>query len=286
MHLVPSSVSQRYGRLARRLGINTHLHNLRHYSATELIAAGVDVRTVAGRLGHSGGGVTTLRVYAAYLAEADQRASAGLAARMPLRPVRPPSQTERAMTQPATPRERLAVELRAQILEGAFTTGEYLLGIKQLAQERGLSTSTVQRAFQLLRDWGVVEGAPGERPRVAARLSLEEDMPVEATISRSRCPDRGGAAESAAAQPDVARLLDLVLLHRGQVVTRFSTEADPDDAEDLAEILLAAVRRSGSGSDEARASDYELEVRLSGASAVLRTFVVSRRRAARPLAGP
>ncbi len=284
VHLVPSSVSQRYGRLARRLGINTHLHNLRHYSATELIAAGVDVRTVAGRLGHSGGGVTTLRVYAAYLAEADQRASAGLAARMPLRPVRPPSQTERAMTQPATPRERLAVELRVQILEGAFTMGEYLPGIKQLAQQRGLSTSTVQRAFQLLRDWGVVEGAPGERPRVAAQLALEEDMPLEATISRSRYPDRGGADEPATAQPDVARLLDLVLLHRGQVVTRFSTEADPDDAEDLAEILLAAVRRSGL--DEARASDYELEVRLSGAGAVLRTFVVSRRRAARPLTAP
>ena len=74
-HLVPMSVSQRYGRLAARLGLDTHLHSLRHYSATELIAAGVDIRTVAGRLGHSGGGVTTLRVYAAWLAEADQRAA-------------------------------------------------------------------------------------------------------------------------------------------------------------------------------------------------------------------
>ena len=37
--LVPSSVSQRYSRLAKRLGIETHLHCLRHYSATELIAA-------------------------------------------------------------------------------------------------------------------------------------------------------------------------------------------------------------------------------------------------------
>lgn len=54
-HLVPSSVTQRFGRLARRLGIDAHLHSLRHYSATELIAAGVDVRTVAGRLGHAGG---------------------------------------------------------------------------------------------------------------------------------------------------------------------------------------------------------------------------------------
>lgn len=53
--LHPDSVTQRYGRLAHRVGIDTHLHCLRHYSATELIAAGVDIRTVAGRLGHAGG---------------------------------------------------------------------------------------------------------------------------------------------------------------------------------------------------------------------------------------
>jgi len=55
-HLKPSTVSQRYSRLACRLGIKTTIHKLRHYSATELISVGVDVRTVAGRLGHGGGG--------------------------------------------------------------------------------------------------------------------------------------------------------------------------------------------------------------------------------------
>jgi integrase len=99
-----------------------------------------------------------LRVYAAWLAEADQRASAGLAARMPARPVSAPSAAERAMTRPATPREHLAVELRERIVRGEFTAGDVLPGIKQLAQERGLSTSTVQRAFLLLREWGVVDG--------------------------------------------------------------------------------------------------------------------------------
>jgi len=63
-YMRPNSVSERYSDLADRLGILTSLHKLRHYSATELIAAGVDVRTVAGRLGHGGGGTTTLRVYA------------------------------------------------------------------------------------------------------------------------------------------------------------------------------------------------------------------------------
>jgi integrase len=62
----PHGVSHRYVLMCERLGIGSHLHALRHYSATELLAAGVDLRTVAGRLGHAGGGTTTLRVYAAW----------------------------------------------------------------------------------------------------------------------------------------------------------------------------------------------------------------------------
>jgi site-specific recombinase XerD len=72
--------------LVGRLGIETSLHKLRHYNATELIAAGVDVRTVAGRLGHGGGGATTLRVYAAWVTEADRRAAGTVASRLPRRP--------------------------------------------------------------------------------------------------------------------------------------------------------------------------------------------------------
>jgi integrase len=52
--------------MCARLGWNMNLHQLRHYSATELIAAGVDVRTVADHLGHGGGGSTTLRTYTAW----------------------------------------------------------------------------------------------------------------------------------------------------------------------------------------------------------------------------
>ena len=48
--LAPSSLTQRYDRLAKRLEVETTFHELRHYSATELIAAGVDICTVAGRL--------------------------------------------------------------------------------------------------------------------------------------------------------------------------------------------------------------------------------------------
>lgn len=164
-HLVPSSVSQRYGRMVARLGLKTHLHNLRHYSATELIASGVDVRTVAGRLGHSGGGITTLRVYAAWLSEADQRAATGLGGRMPNRP-NAASPSDRARTDPRTPRERIAAELLVGIRAGEFRDGEHLPGIKSLAAHHGVSVSTAHRAFELLREWEVLDGAPGERPRV------------------------------------------------------------------------------------------------------------------------
>jgi integrase len=84
----PSAVSHRYARMCARLGIDSHLHALRHYSATELLAAGVDLRTVAGRLGHGGGGATTLRVYAAWVGEADRKASEILSGRI-RRPGRP-----------------------------------------------------------------------------------------------------------------------------------------------------------------------------------------------------
>jgi integrase len=83
----PTALTHKYAAMAQRLGIDTHLHALRHYSATELLAAGVDLRTVAGRLGHGGGGATTLKVYAAWVQSADEQAAEVLASRLP----RPPS---------------------------------------------------------------------------------------------------------------------------------------------------------------------------------------------------
>ncbi|MEV5302776.1 site-specific integrase [Amycolatopsis methanolica] len=83
----PDAISRRYKRMAARLNppIDTHIHALRHFSATELLTAGIDLRTVAGRLGHGGGGATTLRVYAAWVAASDRKAAEILGSRMPKR---------------------------------------------------------------------------------------------------------------------------------------------------------------------------------------------------------
>jgi integrase len=70
----PDSVTHRFSRLAKQLGLRTRLHDLRHYAATQLIAGGVGLRTVSGRIGHAGGGATTLRVYTHFLAAADRQA--------------------------------------------------------------------------------------------------------------------------------------------------------------------------------------------------------------------
>lgn len=254
-HLVPSSVSQRYARLVRRLGIDTHLHSLRHYSATELIAAGVDVRTVAGRLGHSGGGVTTLRVYAAWLAEADQRAAGGLLARMPSRPTEESS--PRALRAPRTPRERIAATLHARVVAGEFLPGGHLPGIKELAAEHGVAVSTAHRAFELLREWGVLSGAPGRRPVVGEAI-----QPLPVLAESTQRPGRDSRAGR--------RMLEFRLRSAGRELAVFSAEADPDSAADLGPLLRSAVRRAAG--PDADVGDYELDV-VDGGS-VLRTFVM------------
>lgn len=49
----PDSTSRAFRMLCREAGITgVRLHDLRHDAATRLLAAGIDVRTVAGRLGH------------------------------------------------------------------------------------------------------------------------------------------------------------------------------------------------------------------------------------------
>lgn len=68
---MPDGLSAGYQRLARALGLTTHFHELRHFAATEAIAGGSDVRTVAGRLGHADPALT-LRVYAHALEARDR----------------------------------------------------------------------------------------------------------------------------------------------------------------------------------------------------------------------
>ncbi len=71
----PDGVSHRFAKLADRVGVDCRLHDFRHFLVTQLLAAGVDVRTVAGRVGHRDGGRTTLGTYAYFVAAQDRAAA-------------------------------------------------------------------------------------------------------------------------------------------------------------------------------------------------------------------
>ena len=77
----PDTMTHKYRRYANRVGIKSSLKETRHFSATQLLAAGVDLNTVAGRLGHAEGS-TTLKYYAQFLRLADQRAAAVIPAQL------------------------------------------------------------------------------------------------------------------------------------------------------------------------------------------------------------
>jgi integrase len=185
----PRSLSHRYRRLAVKLGLrSTRLHSLRHYSATELIAAGVDVRTVAGRLGHGSGGATTLKVYAAWVDEADRRAPTTMAGIMPM-PVAAPRV-------PRGPYEVIAADLREQIVTGHLHAGDQLPTVAELATRYSVAVGTVQRAIDVLRSEGLVDASRGRRSVVvfpARRLPAGEDVRVTQVKARSGDPSSTGS---------------------------------------------------------------------------------------------
>jgi integrase len=60
------------------IDVRWRLHDLRHFSATQAIAGGHDIRSVAARLGHADPAMT-LRVYAHALSHLDRRIAGTMA---------------------------------------------------------------------------------------------------------------------------------------------------------------------------------------------------------------
>lgn len=72
----PDFVTMTWGRIRCSVGLDSvRFHDLRHFVATSLLTSGVDLSTVAGRLGHADGGRTTLVVYSHFLQQADKGAA-------------------------------------------------------------------------------------------------------------------------------------------------------------------------------------------------------------------
>jgi integrase len=68
----PELVTRRWERLRKQIGLeHVKVHGLRHFAATELLSAGVDLRTVSQRLGHARTS-TTLDIYWAWVPARDR----------------------------------------------------------------------------------------------------------------------------------------------------------------------------------------------------------------------
>jgi integrase len=70
----PSTITSYVSRIVASLGYDFHLHQLRHFAATQLISRGTDVATVSKRLGHSNTSVT-LDIYTHVIADRDREAA-------------------------------------------------------------------------------------------------------------------------------------------------------------------------------------------------------------------
>jgi len=71
----PAMVTGRWTRLRKEIGLShVRLHGLRHFVATELLTAGIDLRTVANRLGHARTS-TTLDIYWGFVPARDRDAA-------------------------------------------------------------------------------------------------------------------------------------------------------------------------------------------------------------------
>ena len=75
----PDWATHKASDLAAAAGVKLNIKGLRHYTASQLLAARFDLRNTAARLGHGSGGATTLRHYADPVSEVDRRAAAYLA---------------------------------------------------------------------------------------------------------------------------------------------------------------------------------------------------------------
>jgi integrase len=165
---------------------------------------------------------------------------------MPLRP-RQANLPPQVDIDPKHPFEKLAVELRDRVYAGDLAIGLPIPSAKELAREHGLSSSTAQRAVQLLGQWGLVRIEPGMPTLVTPRMAaLSSIVPTEAP---SDSDDKAGTPQA----------LELEIRRLGVPVATLRTQADPDDGEALHRLLLGAVRRHGCQPSDI--DEFELIVR-------------------------
>ncbi|MGH3803817.1 MAG: GntR family transcriptional regulator [Pseudonocardiaceae bacterium] len=196
------------------------------------------------------------------MSEADQRAAKHIGGRMPERPVWL-NPVERAKSDPQSPYERIAGELRRDILAGVLVDGEHAPAMKQIAAKHNVSVATVHRAMELLKAWGLITSCRGRQATVVRPPEPEDKFSDGAS----------GVVDAPTKTSKGGQLLDLEVRWQGTIVKKLTAEADPKDANGLHQLLVDAIRRHGR--DESQIADYEMEIRHSGVRDLLTTFVAS-----------
>lgn len=85
--------------------------------------------------------------------------------------------------------DQLAGSIRASTITGAIAVGERLPSARELAKSLDINAHTVLRAYQLLRDEGLIELRPGRGAIVTARASGDYDAlnaAVDAVVAEAR----------------------------------------------------------------------------------------------------
>lgn len=82
--------------------------------------------------------------------------------------------------------QQIVSEIKEQIRQGVLCPGAELLSVRELADSLGINLHTVHRAYQQLRDEGVIHLRLGQRARVAA-LRVE---PVSRDVIEARLVGR------------------------------------------------------------------------------------------------
>jgi integrase len=188
----PDHFTHAYREVADQVGITEPLKNLRHFNATQLLAAGIDLRTTAGRLGHGDGGATTLKVYASWTRPADQRAVDLLAGDLvelrrkaaengvsvigsELLRVAKPIQDVLTPAPSASTYLEVAAGLREAVAEGRIQPGDLVPTVTDLAEWFSVARSTAQRAVTAL---GAESLIVRRGPRWVVATSLVNKVPI------------------------------------------------------------------------------------------------------------
>lgn len=96
--------------------------------------------------------------------------------------------------------DQLAGSIRASTITGAIAVGERLPSARELAASLDINVHTVLRAYQLLRDEGLIELRPGRGAIVTARASGDYDelnLAVDAVVVEARKLDINPSALTA-----------------------------------------------------------------------------------------